>query len=129
MENAGKGRTGPGMRGLASAGGVLAAVAIGLSAWASHGLPAGREQHNVLMACLFCFGHGVAWLALAQRPGNRCWRAGLWLQAGGVMLFCGSLVGNAVAGWPTGLAPLGGMALMLGWLMLAVAVWRGPARR
>lgn len=117
------------LRLLATAGGGLAALAIGLSAWASHGLEAGREQHNVLMACLFCFGHGVAWLALARQAEGRCWQVGLILQAIGIALFCGSLIGNAVLGWPTRLAPAGGMALMAGWILLAAAVWRTPARR
>lgn len=116
-------------RWLAATGALLAAVAIGLSAWASHGLAPGREQHNVLMASLFAFGHGVAWLALAPQASGRTWLAGLGLQALGVLLFCGSLVGSAVAGLPTRAAPAGGMALMAGWLLLAVAVLRGPDRR
>lgn len=112
----------------ASTGAVLAALAIGLSAWASHGLPSGREQHNVLMACVFAFGHGVAWLALGRQLPGRWAGAGLGLQVIGVLLFCGSLVGNVVAGWPTRLAPAGGMALMAGWLLLAVGVWQAPSR-
>lgn len=115
--------------GLAAAGAVVAALAIGLSAWASHGLQPGREQHNVLMACVFAFGHGVSWLALVPQAHGRLWRAGLGLQALGVLLFCGSLVGNAVAGMPTAAAPAGGIALMAGWLLLAVAVSGGVGRR
>lgn len=118
----------PMLRLQASSGAVLAALAIGLSAWAAHGLPPGRGQHNVLMASLFCFGHGVAWIALARQAGNRCWMLGLGAQAIGVLLFCGSLLGNVLAGWPTRLAPAGGIALMAGWLLLAIAVWRPQQR-
>ena len=121
--------TGGLLRWLACAGALLAALAIGLSAWASHGLAPGRAQHNVLMACLFAFGHGVAWLALFRQLAGRIAASGFALQFLGVLLFCGSLVGNAVAGWPTRLAPAGGMALMSGWLVLAVAVWRRPVPR
>jgi uncharacterized membrane protein YgdD (TMEM256/DUF423 family) len=39
--------------------------------------------------------------------------------AAGIPLFCGSLVGAALLAWPTALAPAGGLALMLGWAILA----------
>ena len=45
------------VRAQGSAGALLAMLAIGFSAWASHGLGSGREQHNVLMACLYVTTH------------------------------------------------------------------------
>ncbi len=47
-----------------------------------------------------------------------------WLL--GMLLFCGSLAGAALAGLPTRLAPIGGVALILGWLFAAAAVARRP---
>jgi uncharacterized membrane protein YgdD (TMEM256/DUF423 family) len=37
----------------------------------------------------------------------------------GVVLFSGSLVGEALRGWSTAAAPVGGMLLIGGWLVLA----------
>ena len=42
----------------------------------------------------------------------------------GVLLFSGSLVGAALAGTPTTLAPFGGTLMMLGWLLHAIGQWR-----
>ena len=46
--------------------------------------------------------------------------AALALQAGAV-LFCGSLVGSVLLGWPTTLTPTGGTLLIAGWAAWAVA--------
>ena len=42
----------------------------------------------------------------------------------GVLLFSGSLAGGVLAGWSTRLAPAGGMSLIGGWLLLAIAALR-----
>ena len=112
----------------ASAGALLAASAIALSAWAAHGLPPGREQHNVLMACLYAFGHGALLPVLAARAGSRVEHAGRWLLLLGVVLFSGSLVGNVLWAWPTAAAPAGGGTMILGWLLLAIAPWLAGGR-
>lgn len=110
---------------LVTAGALLAALAIGLSAWGSHALPAGREQHNVLMGCLFAFGHGAALVALAPHWHGRLAGLALWLLLVGVLLFAGSLIGNAAWGWSTAAAPRGGGLMMAGWVLLACAPWAG----
>jgi uncharacterized membrane protein YgdD (TMEM256/DUF423 family) len=38
-----------------------------------------------------------------------------------MLLFCGSLIGAALFGWPTRLAPIGGSTLILAWLTLGLA--------
>jgi uncharacterized membrane protein YgdD (TMEM256/DUF423 family) len=43
----------------------------------------------------------------------------------GLLLFCGSLIGAALLGWPTRLAPFGGSSLILAWLLLAISRLRG----
>ena len=42
----------------------------------------------------------------------------------GTVLFSGSLAGNALAQWPTRLAPFGGITLILGWLLWAMDALR-----
>jgi uncharacterized membrane protein YgdD (TMEM256/DUF423 family) len=105
-------------------GSLLAAIAVALSAYAAHALE-GAGQARLQTAAIFAFGHGAAFVALAPQVRGR-WLvvAALALQAG-VVLFCGSLVGNVLLGWPTALAPTGGMLLIAGWATWAIAALRG----
>lgn len=105
---------------LALSGGLLAAVAVGLSAYASHGIADAQAQSHVQTAALFAFGHGLALAALAPSTTRRMGKAALGLLLLGTLLFAGSLVGGALFGLPTRLAPAGGIALMLGWVMWGV---------
>jgi uncharacterized membrane protein YgdD (TMEM256/DUF423 family) len=105
---------------LALSGGLLAAVAVGLSAYASHGIADAQAQSHVQTAALFAFGHGLALAALAPSTTRRMGKAALGLLLVGTLLFAGSLVGGALVGLPTRLAPAGGIALMLGWVVWGV---------
>lgn len=105
---------------LALSGGLLAAVAVGLSAYASHGIADAQAQSHVQTAALFAFGHGLALAALAPSTTRRMGKAALGLLLLGTLLFAGSLVGGALFGLPTRLAPAGGIALMLGWVVWGV---------
>lgn len=105
---------------LSAAGAMLAALAIGLSAYAAHGVADAHARGNLQTASLYAFAHGAVLLVLAQAPARRLrWLAltGLLL---GTLLFAGSLAGGALLGWPTRLAPFGGVVLMASWLLLAV---------
>lgn len=109
-------------RALGATGGVLCAAAVGLSAWASHGL-AGTDAQRIGLAALFAFGHGLALLLLT--PGaTRPRLVALSMLALGLLLFAGSLVAAVVAQASTALAPVGGWALMIGWLLLAADALR-----
>ena len=105
---------------LALSGGLLAAAAVALSAYASHGIAAAQAQSHVQTAALFAFGHGLALAALAPSTTRRMGKAALGLLLLGTLLFAGSLVGGALLGLPTRLAPAGGIALMLGWVVWGV---------
>lgn len=109
---------------LCSAGALLAAVSIGLSAYASHGVAEPLAQSHLQTAALYAFGHGVALAALGRRSERLLARSALCLLLLGTVLFSGSLAGNALAQWPTRLAPIGGTTLMLGWLLWAVDALR-----
>lgn len=111
-------------RWLAAAGAVLAALAVGLAAHASHGTE-GEAQARLQSAALFLFGHGVALAALGPLAAGRVWRVlALTSLLAGTLLFAGSLVGNVFLQWPTALAPMGGTLMMAGWLAWAAAAVR-----
>lgn len=108
---------------LAAGGGLYAAIAMALAAYAAHAA-SGAAQSQLQLAAVVAFGHGVALAALA--PGARSRIAqlalcGLWW---GVLLFSGSLVGNATAHWPVTLAPFGGGLLIVAWLVVSFELLR-----
>ena len=67
----------------------------------------------------------VAWAA-ARWPQSAAVPTAGWLFAAGILLFSGSLYVLALTGvrWLGAVAPLGGTAFLLGWLLLGVAGWR-----
>jgi uncharacterized membrane protein YgdD (TMEM256/DUF423 family) len=71
----------------------------------------------------------VAW-ATSRWPGRPARMAGL-LFVSGIVLFSGSLYLLALSGirWLGAITPLGGLALLGGWLALAAAAWRGEKDR
>src|SRR5690606_1688717 len=108
----------------AATGAVLAALAIGLSAYASHGVEDPHARSNLQTAALYAFGHGVALAALWPRAAGRLAKVALLAVLLGTLLFAGSLAGGALAGLPAGLAPAGAMRRMAGWVAAAVSVLR-----
>jgi uncharacterized membrane protein YgdD (TMEM256/DUF423 family) len=109
---------------LGALGGLAAASAIALGAYASHGAE-GRAQAWLQTAAACLLVHGLALLCLTPLTPRRLGQGGLLLLALGMLLFCGSLVGAALLGWPTRLAPLGGISFILGWLLLGFDRLRG----
>ena len=110
-------------RWLAANGALYAAAAVALSAYASHAVQ-GHAQARLQTAAIFAFGHGLALALLAPTTRHRLGRCALLALSLGVLLFCGSLVSSVLAQWPTTLAPLGGMLLIGGWLLLAIDLLR-----
>lgn len=104
-------------------GGLSCGVAVGLGAYASHGAT-GEDQARLALAALFLFGHGLA-LASLDATARGWQRLGMGLVLLGMLLFCGSLVAAVFLGLPTRLAPLGGVSMMLGWLLWSVSSLRG----
>ena len=105
-------------RGLAALGAVACAAAVGLGAYASHGL-ADADARRAGLAALFLFGHGLALLLLSPGAASRLRLVALAALALGMLLFAGSLLGAVFADLSTALAPAGGGLLMLAWLTLA----------
>jgi uncharacterized membrane protein YgdD (TMEM256/DUF423 family) len=116
--------------------GALGASAVAMGAWASHGLEASygrRAVELVDIAVHFQLVHALAAcvaVALARmfegRPGAaRCMTAAAWLFVIGTALFCGALhlLAFGAPRWLGMVAPVGGLALIVGWLVLALGGW------
>ena len=115
-------------------------AATGLGAYGTHGVrgivdAAGWNAYEV--AVDYQFYHGLGILAvgiLADRfPDSRAIAVSGWILLAGTITFSGSIYATTF-GAPDSvgaLAPVGGLAMMVGWLVLAVGVWRAarPHRR
>ena len=107
-------------RWIPAAGAVLAAAGVAVWAIAAHAAD-GADAARLAQAGQQWLLHGVALLAFAGGAGRlRLLASAAWLA--GMLLFGGSLVLAVALGTSTALAPLGGMALMLGWLLAALAL-------
>lgn len=105
---------------LAAAGGVLAAFAVALSAYAAHAGADPHAQARLQTAAVFAFGHGIALAALAP-PARRAptrWLLGALLL--GVAVFAGGLAAAHFFGASTALVPYGGSLMILAWLGYAI---------
>jgi uncharacterized membrane protein YgdD (TMEM256/DUF423 family) len=118
-------------------GAVSAAIAVAAGAFGAHGLRA-RLPVDMLavfeIAVRYQMYHALALvavgLALAGGHGRpRLLRASGWLFAVGTVAFCGSLYLLSLGGvrWLGAVAPVGGAALIGGWLCLALAARRAGA--
>lgn len=118
------------------AAGVLGLTGVGLGAMGAHALRASLTERGMFQAwetaSRYHLFHAVALLGLAAwvrhggaEPGARTlfWAARCW--CGGVLLFSGSLYWLALGGprWLGPVTPLGGVALMAGWLLVALAAF------
>lgn len=109
---------------LAFSGALLAASAVGLGAYAAHGVADAHAQSNLQTAALYAFGHGIASAALAAGTTRTLGRVALYVLLLGSLLFCGSLVLNATVGVSSRLAPVGGISMMFGWVLWALDALR-----
>ena len=118
------------------AAGLLGLTGVALGAFGAHALKdqltASGHLETWRTAVLYQLLHAVALLALAG------WRTGesdsdrrtalCWVT--GTVLFSGSLYWLSLGGprWLGPITPLGGLALLTGWLLLVVRTWRTPAK-
>ena len=120
---------------LAALGGMSGVM---LGAFGAHGLKATLAARDSLhvweTAVLYHLIHAVAVLgvSLHSMPAAGCTA---WLRRAcacwgtGMLLFSGSLYWLALGGprWLGPITPLGGLALILGWALVAVAAFRNPS--
>jgi uncharacterized membrane protein YgdD (TMEM256/DUF423 family) len=97
--------------------------AVALGAFGAHGLKDLLAQNGTLAiwqtAVLYHLVHAVMLYLLAARSQNR---AAFGLFLGGIVVFSGSLYALAVTNvkWLGAITPIGGLALLAGWLTLAL---------
>ncbi len=106
-----------------AAGALFCAVAVGLGAYAAHAADvAARSRLDT--AALYLFLHGLGLIALRRSlSGAFGFAVGCGLLAG-TLLFSGSLIGAALFGASTRLAPAGGALLIVAWLAAALLLLR-----
>lgn len=109
------------------AGALVMALAVALGAYAAHAAKGAvhPEAARLLQtAVLYQLVHGIGVLmaGVLARFGSSKWLATAGaLHALGIVLFCGSLWVLALAGQSLGVAaPIGGLALIAGWIALAI---------
>lgn len=103
---------------------VFGFMAVALGAFGAHGLKEVLAEHGTTAiwqtAVLYHLVHAVvAWAVAAREPFRRLpW----WSFVAGMTIFSGTLYLLAVTGirWLGAITPLGGVALLVGWAMLAV---------
>jgi uncharacterized membrane protein YgdD (TMEM256/DUF423 family) len=114
-------------------GAVLAGVGVIAGAFGAHGLRGrltpellGVFETGVRYHLIHALGLlAVAW-AMTRWPGAATSTAG-WLFLAGIFLFSGSLYGLSLSGlrWLGAITPIGGVAWVVGWLILGWGVWQG----
>ena len=111
---------------------LLGFFAVALGAFGAHGLSDvlaknGRAE-EWSTAVLYHLVHACVLLALSlRRPPRAAW----WLFAAGIVVFSGSLYLLALTNtrWLGAITPLGGLALLGGWLALALRPGAAPAKK
>jgi hypothetical protein len=101
---------------------LLGLTAVALGAIAAHTVAEAQAAQALERASLYQLIHALALLYATGLPGKAALLArGLLLI--GIVLFCGSIELKYLFSLPqaTAVAPTGGVALMLGWLMLGVS--------
>lgn len=96
--------------------GISGFIGVAMAAVGAHAASDALLSALVERAAIYQLLHSLLLFWLAERDGRAAGLARVALALG-VLLFCGSLYGKAFGGWPTTLAPAGGMLLMAGWLL------------
>lgn len=114
-------------------GSLSAGIAVSLGAFGAHAL-AGRLSERDLQTfetgVRYQFYHAFALLAVAYAisrwPDSSLPVIAGWLFVAGTLIFSGSLyvlVGTGLR-WLGAITPIGGVAFIVGWILLAVGAWR-----
>lgn len=114
-------------------GSLFAALAVVLGAFGAHALKGQLDDYAkgiYSTANDYHFYHSLGLILLGviahQRPDLRFFGASAVLMSIGIILFSGSLYLLAVSGirWLGAITPLGGVAFILSWLLLAYCIFR-----
>lgn len=104
---------------------LVAAVGIAAGAFGAHGARDVRAAEWLRTAGLYLLVHGAIGTALAHRHPRS-----VALMLGGASWFGATLVAMALGAprWLGALTPIGGVAMIAGWLAIAASAWRGSGR-
>jgi uncharacterized membrane protein YgdD (TMEM256/DUF423 family) len=114
---------------MAAGAALIGAAAVALGAFGAHALRGSLDAealHAWQTAVSYQFWHALALLFTARVPASAWRNLASAALAAGIALFCGSLYAIAL-GAPHAVGvvtPVGGAALIIGWLCLAAAIWR-----
>ncbi|MFC4276422.1 DUF423 domain-containing protein [Achromobacter aloeverae] len=109
-------------------------IAVGAGAFGAHGLKARLDAGMLAIwqtGVTYQMAHALGLLAiaaLAPRFGSSLLAGAGWLMFAGIVVFSGSLYVLALTNvrWLGAITPIGGLGFLAGWLLVALAVWRGP---
>jgi uncharacterized membrane protein YgdD (TMEM256/DUF423 family) len=113
-------------------GSILAGLGVAAGAFGAHALkdildpPMLQVFETATRYVMYhAFGLCIVSWAIDRYPEQRLEKSG-WLFLIGILLFSGSLYVVSLAGirWMGAVTPIGGVAFMTGWLLLAWGVWR-----
>ena len=113
------------VRSVALSGAVLALSAVVLASMGAHliridGLAEVWRTASIIHMFNAASLIGLAGLLAARESTVLKW--GAWLIATGTILFCGSIYAHVLSGYQVpGLAPVGGLIMMVGWALAAMA--------
>jgi uncharacterized membrane protein YgdD (TMEM256/DUF423 family) len=118
-------------------GSILAGLGVAAGAFGAHALkdildpPMLQVFETATRYVMYhAFGLCIVSWAIDRYPEQRLEKSG-WLFLIGILLFSGSLYVVSLAGirWVGAVTPIGGLAFMTGWLLLAWGVWRNARAR
>lgn len=115
---------------------IVGATAVGIGAFGAHGLEPVLEANGRLdtfeTAVKYHFYHSLAMLSVAIwyqiQPERKILVKAMWSFLIGILIFSGSLYVLSLTGitWLGAITPLGGVAFIVGWLML---FWEGKNKK
>lgn len=113
-------------------GALLCAASIVAGAFGAHALAARLDANNLVLwetaaRYLMYGGLGVALVGLASRSLQQPLPASGWSLLAGSLVFSGTVFALALGSprWLGAVTPLGGLAMISGFVLLAIAAWRG----
>lgn len=119
------------VRSLAVLGAINGFLAVAAGAFGAHALKERLSPERLdtwELAARYQMFHALALLAVAllASRGGRLVTASGWCFVAGIAVFSGSLYLLAASGtrWLGAITPLGGLALLAGWALLAIGAWQ-----
>jgi len=114
-------------------GAVLAGLGVAMGAFGAHALKGALSPDRMAVyhtAVQYHLWHALGLLLIGvlagQGQGSTLLHTGGWLMLAGLVIFSGSLYALTLSGarWLGMITPIGGLALIVSWLLVAVALLR-----